>query len=268
MAQWLIKEFSKLTKVTVRTLHHYDSIGLLGPSIRQSNGYRLYSEADLLKLQQILALKFFGFELSEIQGLQKENSNTFRHFQNQKQVLTQKISQLSRAKRALESVISDLEQNEFINWKKTLKLIEEYQMVQETKAVWGSDANKQSEHQESLVEKGLVTCEQLMEAQSRMQTWSANEVKAIQEEQIELFKALASAMSRSLTPESQEVQKLTSKHYEIMDRFWNFTKESYLALANYYQTEVEMKKVFNPYHANLGEFLASAMRTYAKDKLK
>ncbi len=63
MTQWYAKELSNLTQVSVRTLHHYDQIGLLKPSLRQSNNYRLYSEKDLLKLQQIIALKFFGFEL-------------------------------------------------------------------------------------------------------------------------------------------------------------------------------------------------------------
>ena len=59
MAQWYVKELSKLTQVTVQTLHHYDRIGLLQPSVRLANGYRLYSEKDLLKLQQIIAFKFF-----------------------------------------------------------------------------------------------------------------------------------------------------------------------------------------------------------------
>ena len=49
MTQWYVKELSKLTKVSVRTLHHYDKIGLLTPSIRLENNYRVYSETDLLK---------------------------------------------------------------------------------------------------------------------------------------------------------------------------------------------------------------------------
>ena len=69
MKQWYAKALSELTYVSVRTLHHYDKIGLLKPTLRQSNGYRLYSEKDLLKLQQIIALKFFGFELSQIKLL-------------------------------------------------------------------------------------------------------------------------------------------------------------------------------------------------------
>ena len=61
MTQWYVKDLSKLTGISVQTLHHYDRIALLKPSLRLSNGYRLYSEQDLLKLQQIIALKFFGF---------------------------------------------------------------------------------------------------------------------------------------------------------------------------------------------------------------
>lgn len=57
-----IKNLSKLTHVTVQTLHYYDKIGLLRPSWRANNGYRVYSEKDLVKLQQIIALKFFSPE--------------------------------------------------------------------------------------------------------------------------------------------------------------------------------------------------------------
>ena len=51
MKQWYAKELSQITQVSVSTLHHYDKIGLLKPELRQSNGYRLYSEKDLLKLR-------------------------------------------------------------------------------------------------------------------------------------------------------------------------------------------------------------------------
>ena len=54
MAQWKIKQMSDLTGVSVRTLHHYDKIGLLSPSMRTSNGYRIYSKENLAKLQQII----------------------------------------------------------------------------------------------------------------------------------------------------------------------------------------------------------------------
>ncbi len=69
MVQWYVKELSQLTNVSVQTLHHYDRINLLKPSIRLPNNYRVYSEKDLIKLQQIIALKIFGFSLSQIKTL-------------------------------------------------------------------------------------------------------------------------------------------------------------------------------------------------------
>jgi MerR family transcriptional regulator, thiopeptide resistance regulator len=64
-----VGELSQLTGVTVRTLHHYDEIGLLPPSGRSDAGYRLYAYADLTRLQEILVWRQLGFTLSEIQQL-------------------------------------------------------------------------------------------------------------------------------------------------------------------------------------------------------
>ena len=57
------REFAELSGVTVRALHHYDRLGLLRPK-RAQNGYRAYGEQDLVRLEQIVALKFVGLPLS------------------------------------------------------------------------------------------------------------------------------------------------------------------------------------------------------------
>lgn len=62
---------AKLAKVSVRTLHHYDEIGLLTPTERSDSGYRLYSQTDLERLQEILFYKELGFSLDEIRDLLK-----------------------------------------------------------------------------------------------------------------------------------------------------------------------------------------------------
>ena len=67
-----INEVVTLTSVSVRTLHYYDETNLLKPSHRTASGHRLYSNDDLLKLQQIITFKFMGFSLSSIQNLLQE----------------------------------------------------------------------------------------------------------------------------------------------------------------------------------------------------
>lgn len=61
-----VGEVAKATGLTVRTLHHYDEIGLLVPSERSGAGYRLYSDGDVRRLYRILALRGMGFTLEEI----------------------------------------------------------------------------------------------------------------------------------------------------------------------------------------------------------
>jgi DNA-binding transcriptional MerR regulator len=63
-----VGELATRTGLTVRTLHHYDEIGLLKPSHRADTGYRLYTAADVGRLQRIVSLRQLGFSLDEIKG--------------------------------------------------------------------------------------------------------------------------------------------------------------------------------------------------------
>lgn len=64
-----VKEVSELASISVRTLHHYDEIGLLVPDEITAAGYRMYSDANLERLQQILFFKELGFSLKEIKNI-------------------------------------------------------------------------------------------------------------------------------------------------------------------------------------------------------
>lgn len=66
---WKVGELSKLTGPTIRTLYHYDEIGLLRPTFRTDTGHRLNAEDDIVKLQQIMSLKELDFSLEEIKEL-------------------------------------------------------------------------------------------------------------------------------------------------------------------------------------------------------
>ena len=66
MRSWKIGELARATGLTVRTLHHYDSLGLLRPSERSPAGYRLYGAEDVVRLQKIVSLRQLGFSLDAI----------------------------------------------------------------------------------------------------------------------------------------------------------------------------------------------------------
>ena len=110
MTNWYIKEFSRLTGVTVRTLHHYDKIGLLKASNRGANGYRLYSSENLQKHQKIAVFKSVGFELIQIKNIFLNNKiELIKHLRQQSEFLDLKIRELEAASSKLKKIIKNTE---------------------------------------------------------------------------------------------------------------------------------------------------------------
>ncbi|MHB8055847.1 MAG: MerR family transcriptional regulator [Candidatus Aminicenantales bacterium] len=132
-----VKEFADLTNVTVRTLHHYDRIGLLRARRRARNGYRVYAERDLLRLQQIVTLKFMGFRLEEIRRiLARPRFAVSRALTVQVEAVEREIQRLTRAARALRETAADLNQKGRIDWTKLIHIMEDLQMSEQKKQEW------------------------------------------------------------------------------------------------------------------------------------
>ncbi len=134
---YLVREFAKLTRVTVRTLHYYDQIGLLKPSFERPNGYRVYTDADLLRLQQIVTLKFMGFSLSEIRRLlDSKGYEAVKSLKVQAEAVKDEIARLREASRAIEQVLLRLEKDGRIHKEKLIKIMEVIQMGEDVKKGW------------------------------------------------------------------------------------------------------------------------------------
>jgi len=136
MAQWYVKKLSKLTNVSVKTLYHYESIGLLKPSMRLENDYRVYTEADLLKLQHILALKSFGFSLAHIKQILEKKVSTAESLLLQSRILEEKAQLLINASDTLKNVVAELGDGTSVAWETILTLIKVYSMTTQLKNSW------------------------------------------------------------------------------------------------------------------------------------
>ncbi|MCW8442460.1 NADPH-dependent 7-cyano-7-deazaguanine reductase QueF [Fluoribacter gormanii] len=125
MKYYQIKEISQMTSLTVRSLQYYDDIGLLKPTKRSISGYRLYSEMDLIRLQQITTLKFLGFSLSTIKMIiENPNFDVMASIGIQARELTEKAARINEAASLLTYISSQMEMNQPVNWKSTAKIIE------------------------------------------------------------------------------------------------------------------------------------------------
>src|SRR5688572_15101534 len=91
---YTVGELSRLTGVTVRTLHHYDEIGLVRPSGRTAAGYRLYTEAEVLRLQQVLLFRELGLPLDEIGAAIDEAASQEDLLRRHREVLVAKRGRL------------------------------------------------------------------------------------------------------------------------------------------------------------------------------
>lgn len=113
-------QFAKLANVSERTIRYYDKIGLLNPSFVMENGYRQYSDLDLLKLQKILSLKHLGFSIEEIFPMVMDNTNLKESFDLQIDLIEDKISHLQSLKDALKRA----SQTPDLSWNMILSLVQ------------------------------------------------------------------------------------------------------------------------------------------------
>ncbi len=138
--RYLIHEFSRLTKVTVRALHYYDEIGLLPATEHTRGGARLYNGNDLVRLQQIVTLKFMGFSLGEIKRLLDRPGFSLRKaLKVQARAVEEKMAKLGLASRALRQTIILLDAERGLDWKKIITIMEVLRMSDEKKSKWAEE---------------------------------------------------------------------------------------------------------------------------------
>ena len=122
-------QFAKLADVSVRTIRFYDRSGTLKPSYVNENGARFYTDADLVRLQQILLLKYLGFSLEDIRNMtisQIDSSHLLSSLKLQQKLVRDRIEQMQTVCDSIEETAAELSKHtdtEDFDWKKMLDLI-------------------------------------------------------------------------------------------------------------------------------------------------
>src|SRR5256885_15216774 len=108
--KYTVNQLGKLAGISIRTLHHYDQIGLLKPSYTKANGYRYYEEKELLKLQQILFFKELEFPLEQIKEiLNAPGFDTLTALRDQRKMLQIKKDRIDGLLLTIEKTIKNKE---------------------------------------------------------------------------------------------------------------------------------------------------------------
>lgn len=254
---YTVKQLSKLSGVTVRTLHFYEEIGLLMPAYYGSNGYRYYEERELLQLQQILFFKELGFTLKQIQKVVgKSDFDQLAALYSHRKFLRLECEKRMELLKTVE---------------KTIKHLKGTKKMKDHEIYHGFSNVKQADYEQYLINRfGDSVKEQLETSKKKMKSWSKAEWDQFSSEWDTICKEMAKLLERNLPAETAEVQKVIRQHFKWIP--WsgtNCTREAYIGLGQGY-TGYEWKETFKPYdpeHPKLAQFLAEGMRVFAEREL-
>jgi DNA-binding transcriptional MerR regulator len=245
---YLPHEFAKRAGVTVRTLHHYDQLGLLKPSGRTTAGYRVYSDRDFARLEQIVALKFIGFPLFQIRELlRRKDTDLLAALRQQRDILAEKRDHLDRAMRAIERAEQVVSSGGEPDWEPFRMIIEVIQM--QTRKDWM---------------KKYYTDEQLA---SLRQRWSPE----VQAESERGWAALArdteAAIASGVDPAGTTGLQLAERRRELLAQFTGGDPGIEQNLRKLYADRANWPANFKkPYSDAVDSFLGQAADALAKTK--
>jgi MerR family transcriptional regulator, thiopeptide resistance regulator len=243
-----VADVARLTGVSIRALHHYDALGLLVPTGRTEAGYRLYTDADLLRLQQILIGRELGFSLEEI----KRSLDDPRF--DQRQALVEQRRRLEEKSRALGEML---------------------RAVDAALAVVGRDPEKGTMDMKELFngfDPSVYEAEveerwsgpAVDESKRRVKSYTADDWKRWKAENAALYGDAAAAMRRGVDPASPEAQALAERHRLSIDSwFYPCSHAMHAGLADMYEADDRFRASIDAAGEGLTTFLAAAIRANA-----
>ena len=243
-----IKEAAQLSGVSVKTLHHYDKIGILVP-LKSKNGYRTYSQEDLERLQVILYYKYLGFSLEKIAELLKEDrSDLLPH-------LTRQLNYLARERQRLDTLISTLQ-----------KTIQEHkgerEMSIQEKFAGFNYQDHQKYHQEAVEQYGQEVMDQALERQKGHE----NEATAAFNQ---VFQALAQNLQAGLPTTASENQEEAGKLLQAIRTYgFDCSIEVFGHIGKGYVYNPEFKENIDKFGIGTSQYTSDVIAYYVQTQKK
>ena len=243
---WTVGQVADEVGVTVRTLHHYDEIGLVSPSERSYAGYRLYTPADLERLQHVVVYRRLGFGLEEIAALLADGADLVEHLRRQRDTVTDRIRQLVELTGLIDRALEDhmSEQRYQISGAEMKEIFgdtfeDSYQ--EEAEARWGdTDAWKESARRTKGYDK---------------QQW-----EQIKGEQDELNARYVELLQAGVPADSTEAMDLAEEgRQQICRWFYDCPKGMHANIAEMYVGDPRFMKTYEDIAPGLAQYVRDAV---------
>ncbi|PAQ15456.1 MerR family transcriptional regulator [Bacillaceae bacterium SAOS 7] len=239
-----VKEVSDLVGISVRTLHHYDEIGLLVPDEVTEAGYRLYSNDNLETLQQILFFRELDFPLKKIKEV--INSPSF----DREEALRLHRKMLLEKRRRIDQMLGTIDQ--------TIQHMKgEINMSNKDKFA-GFDFSHNPYEQEARERWGDQVVD---ESKKKIGNMTKGEQKEMSKEWDAIYKKLAALRHHS--PTSQEAQEAIKEWYDFLNNMGSYSLEAFKGLGQMYVDDERFTKNIDQYGEGLAQFMRDAMAVYA-----
>ena len=253
MKDLTVKQLAAISGVTVRTLHHYDEIGLLKPAHVGENGYRYYGREQLLRLQQILFHREFGVPLEEIaELLELKNDDRVAVLLRHRERLESEARRYAELIRTIDLTVAG------IKGQGELKNADLYK---------GFSTEKQGEYEAWLIERYgdpmKASIETSKKAFARM-TQAEKDAMIAGLQPIE--EALAEGLRRGIDPKSDVIDAQVARHKAWVTQMWGkpCTAEAYGNLADLYLSHPDFVKRYETIEPGFSDYLTTAMKAHAE----
>ena len=250
MTGYTVKQLAKLSGVSVRTLHHYDEIGLLKPAQRTEAGYRLYGRNELLRLQQILFYRELDIPLEKIrEALDEPDFDLVASLEFHRGELLKRSQRLEQLLSTIDKTIVELKNKTHMltdeELYKGFPLGQGEAFRNEAAQRWG-DIVRQSEE--------------------RVRKMSREQWNAVRNEGETIAQELAAVAEKDAA--APEVQALIARHHRHLGNFYEVTEERYRCLAQVYTDDERFRAYYEKHRPGLAGFIRKAIDHYCDNGMK
>ncbi|MWA12651.1 MerR family transcriptional regulator [Streptomyces sp. BA2] len=231
--------------VTVRTLHHYDEIGLLVPSERSHAGHRRYSDGDLDRLQQILFYRELGFPLDEVAALLDDpETDLWVHLHRQHELLSARITKLQEMAAAVETAMEAKKMGINLTPEEKFEVFGDHdpdQYADEVERRWGdTDAYKES--------------------QRKAASYTKEDWQRINDEFSAVHARMGDLLAQGLAADSVEAMDVAEEHRRFITRFhYTCPHELHTCLGEMYVADERFTATYEAIRPGLAVYMRDAI---------
>jgi DNA-binding transcriptional MerR regulator len=248
-ASFKVGEVAGLARISVRTLHHYEHVGLLAPSARSESGYRLYGPADLERLQQILFYKELGFSLDEIRDAMDDPDFDRREaLLAQREMLREHAQRIVRLLESVDRTLISLEGGIHMTDEEMFEAFEGFDPADyedEVRERWGdTDAYRESAR--------------------RTKAYTKQDWERFRAESEEIGLAIVALMDEGVPPQDPRAMDQVERYRRQIDRwFYTCSHEMHANLGRMYVADPRFTATYEKVHVGMAQYVCDAIQANA-----